>query len=163
MSRNNPRSNPRPRKPPAPKAPTGLGEGSPSRARPPAPAPAPAHTHEEPGTALALSGSSESMRLIRSAVRHRWVIPDALFTAAPAIVGRILLDPGTDIRDKIRATQTLAMLDRNNAELILESHRIERLQEGSSTDNVAVVASLSDEQIAAVAKTILPPKAKRKS
>ena len=161
MSRNNPRSNPRPRKPPAPKAPTGLGAGSPSRARPPAPAPAP--THEEPQTALALSGSSESMRLIRSAVKNRWVIPDALFTAAPAIVGRILLDPATDIRDKIRATQTLAMLDRNNSELILESHRIERLQEGSSTDNVAVVASLSDEQIAAVAKTLLPPKAKRKS
>ena len=161
MSRNNPRSNPRPRKPPAPKAPTGLGAGSPSRARPPAPAPA--HTHEEPQTALALSGSSESMRLIRSAVKNRWVIPDALFTAAPAIVGRILLDPATDIRDKIRATQTLAMLDRNNSELILESHRIERLQEGSSTDNVAVVASLSDEQIAAVAKTLLPPKAKRKS
>jgi len=110
-----------------------------------------------------LSGSSESMRLIRSAVKNRWVIPDALFTAAPAIVGRILLDPATDIRDKIRATQTLAMLDRNNSELILESHRIERLQEGSSTDNVAVVASLSDEQIAAVAKTLLPPKAKRKS
>ncbi len=161
MSRNNPRSNPRPRKPPSPRPPQGKGEGAPSPTR----TPTPAHTHEAEvaSTALALAGSSESMRLIRSAVRNRWIIPERLFEAAPAIVARILLDPGTDIRDKIRATQTLAMLDRNNTELLLESHRIERLQEGSSTDNVAVVASLSDEQIAAVAKTILPPKAKRKS
>jgi len=96
------------------------------------------------------------MRLIRRAVANRWAIPEQIFTAAPAIVGRILLAPETDIRDKIRAVQTLAMLDRNNTDLMLESHRIERLNDGMSTENVALVASISDEQISAVARSILP-------
>jgi hypothetical protein len=110
---------------------------------------------------MSLGPASETMRLIRSAVQNRWAIPPRIFEAAPAIVGRILLDPATDIRDKIRATQTLAMLDRNNTDLILEANRVERLNEGMSTENVALVASITDEQIAAVAKSIAVAKPAR--
>lgn len=103
------------------------------------------------------------MKLIRRAMTARWVIPERIYEAAPAIVGRILVDPSTDVRDKIRATQTLAMLDRNNTDLIIEAHRIERLNDGMSTENVALVASITDDQIAAVAKSIAAPAPRRRS
>lgn len=146
MSRNNPRSNPRPKKTKK-SDPAGYGEDA-DADKPPAPA-AP-----KPEPPLAQHGVSETMTLIRRAVNHRWVIPEQVYVAAPAIVGRILLDPATDVRDKIRATQTLAMLDRNNTDLIVESHRIERLNDGMSTENVALVASMTDDQISAVAASI---------
>jgi hypothetical protein len=151
MSRNNPRSD---RKPRPPRKPEGEGAGAPQEASAP---PAPPVAAPVQPTVLQHHGQSETMRLIRRAVANRWAIPEQIFTAAPAIVGRILLAPETDIRDKIRAVQTLAMLDRNNTDLMLESHRIERLNDGMSTENVALVASISDEQIAAVGRSILPP------
>lgn len=146
MSGNNPRRKPR-TKQPKQRSEAGSGEEPP---------PPPPSTETTP---LALTGAAETMSLIRRAVKHRWVIPDRIFEAAPAIVGRILLDPATDIRDKIRATQTLAMLDRNNTDLMLEANRVERLNEGMSTENVALVASITDDQIAAVAKSIAAPAA----
>jgi hypothetical protein len=96
------------------------------------------------------------MSLIRRAVKMRWDIPSEAFVAAPRIVARILADPSTDIRDKIRAVQTLAMLDRNNADLMLDAYRMERLHEGQSTENVALIASISDDQLRAVAASIRP-------
>lgn len=151
MPSNSPRRKPKSRKNSDP-PPAGSGEVAPS-------SPAPL-AEDDP---LVLGQASETMRLIRSAVRNRWAIPPRIFEAAPAIVGRILLDPATDIRDKIRATQTLAMLDRNNTDLILEANRVERLNDGMSTENVALVASITDEQIAAVAKSIaVAPAAPRK-
>lgn len=124
---------------------------------PTAPIPTPpAGKGEESDAPLTQHGDSETMALIRRAVRNRWIIPARVYEAAPAIVGRILVDPATDAREKIRAAQTLAMLDRNNADLLIEANRIERLNEGMSTENVALVARITDEQIAAVASTILP-------
>jgi len=132
------------------------------KAAPPAP-PQPAQAEQPPAeapdpqpSALELKGASETMQLIRRAVRSRWRIPERVYEAAPAIVARILLDPATDTREKIRAVQTLAMLDRDNIDLVLEANKIERLEAGKSTENVSIVASISDAQIAAVAMSLLP-------
>ena len=103
---------------------------------------------------LAHHGDAETMTLLRRAVKNRWNIPQQIYDAAPAIVGRILLAPETDIRDKIRAVQTLAMLDRNNNELLMDAIRMQRLNDGMSTENIAVIASITDAQIDAVAKLV---------
>jgi len=156
MSRNNPRSEPkekrnRPRPVPATvaarkaKEATGAGAASVPVAPPAIPTPG-----------LEAHGAAETMSLIRRAVKMRWDIPSEAFIAAPRIVSRILADPATDIRDKIRAVQTLAMLDRNNADLMLDAFRMERLHEGQSTENVALIASITDDQLKAVAASIKP-------
>jgi|688.fasta_scaffold373571_2 hypothetical protein len=153
MSRNNPRSEPKPkvnRPRPVPntalarKAKEATGKGATSAPVTP------------PETGLEAHGAAETMSIIRRAVKMRWDIPSEAFVAAPRIVGRILADPATDIRDKIRAVQTLAMLDRNNADLAIEAYRLERLHEGQSTENVALIASITDEQMRAVAASIKP-------
>jgi hypothetical protein len=155
MSRNNPRSEPKPKiNRPRPVPNTQLareareaeGKGADS---------VPVLTPEPPPI-LEAHGAAETMSLIRRAVKMRWDIPSEAFVAAPRIVGRILADPATDIRDKIRAVQTLAMLDRNNADLVIEAYRLERLHEGQSTENVALIASITDEQMKAVAASIKP-------
>lgn len=153
MSKNNPRSDPRPRANRPRPQPPGKGAKSARNAPPPVSAPAKPIV-AMPG--LEAPGTGETMRLIRRSVRNRWDIPTEVFRAAPAIVARILADPATDIRDKIRATQTLAMLDRNNTDLMLDAYRIERLEDGQSTENVAFFAGITDEQMNAVANSIKP-------
>lgn len=103
---------------------------------------------------LSHHGDSETMALIRRAVRNRWNIPQQIYDAAPAIVGRILLAAETDTREKIRAVQTLAMLDRNNNELLMQAMKLQRLEDGMSTENISLVASITDAQISAVAKLV---------
>jgi hypothetical protein len=155
MSRNNPRSEPKPKaNRPRPVPNTTLArEAKEAEGKGAASAPEPTPLVSGP---LEAHGAAETMSLIRRAVKMRWDIPSEAYIAAPRIVGRILADPATDIRDKIRAVQTLAMLDRNNADLVIEAYRLERLHEGQSTENVALIASITDEQMKAVAASIKP-------
>jgi hypothetical protein len=76
----------------------------------------------------------ESLRLIRAAIAQRWDIPREIIDSLPKIVARIAVT-GTD-REKLRAAEVLARMQRDNLETIVQADRIERLEAGEATEIV---------------------------
>lgn len=79
-----------------------------------------------------------AVRILREFVRRKWPIPDAVIDAAPKVVARVLTDETSTKRDKLRAAEVLAALQRDNLSAILALDKVERLDGGDATENVVL-------------------------
>ena len=77
----------------------------------------------------------QTMRMLIRAVRERWDIPAEMRLKAPEIATRIATGDGTD-REKLRAIELLAALDRDNINALATLDKIERLEGGEATERI---------------------------
>ena len=77
----------------------------------------------------------ETLRMIQHAVKNRWVIPDAVRDAAPKIATQIMLNSKND-RERMRAIELLATLDRDNIAALVAVDKLERLDGGHATERI---------------------------
>jgi hypothetical protein len=80
----------------------------------------------------------DTLRMLVQAVRNRWPIPDDLRQAAPMIARRIALQGATD-RERLRAIELLAALDRDNIAALAALDKIERLDGGEATERIELL------------------------
>ena len=114
----------------------------------------------------------QHLRVLEQAVYQGWQIPEAAFATIPIDLLAIVQDDAASSRDRIRATEALAHLAQQRMDAAVAYDRIKRLDSGMATDRHEVLNSLTDQQIAAVADSIIllptpesqcqKPKAKRK-
>jgi hypothetical protein len=77
----------------------------------------------------------ETLRMLARAVRNRWPIPDDIRAAAPLIAKRIALTGNND-RERLRAIELLAALDRDNIAALVALDKVERLDGGEATERI---------------------------
>ena len=77
----------------------------------------------------------ETLRMLVRAVRERWDIPPEMRVKAPEIARRIALGDGTE-REKLRAIELLAALDRDNIAALVALDKVERLDGGEATERI---------------------------
>jgi hypothetical protein len=80
----------------------------------------------------------ETMQLLKRAVRNRWPIPDQMREVAPKIAARIAVEGKTD-RERLRAIELLASLDRDNIAALATLDKIERLDGGEATERIELL------------------------
>ena len=95
----------------------------------------------------------QHLRALEQAVYHGWKIPEEAATVLPREVYAIAADPNASPRDRIRATELIAALRKADIEAAVQLDRIYRLDQGSATENVAVI-DLSEEALQAVARSL---------
>lgn len=98
----------------------------------------------------------EHLRVLESMVYGGWAVPDQVFTTIPKRLADIVDGVGNATRDRIRAMEALSALTQQRIEASLQLDRIRRLDSGGATDRIEVLQRISDEQILAVAKSVLP-------
>lgn len=96
------------------------------------------------------------LRMVMAAIRAGWVIDPLIKQAIVGRASRILANPEAKPRDVARASATLIAIERLTLDAAKEEDRLSRLDDGSPTENVAVV-DLSDSALAAVARSIAAP------
>lgn len=77
----------------------------------------------------------ETLRMLIQAVRNRWAIPEGMRDAAPKIAARIAMSGATE-REKLRAIELLAALDRDNIAALALLDKNERLDGGQATERI---------------------------
>jgi len=80
----------------------------------------------------------ETLRMLATAVRNRWPIPEAMRKELPELASRIALNAESD-RDRLRALELLAALDRDNIAALVALDRVERLDGGDVTDRIELL------------------------
>jgi hypothetical protein len=80
----------------------------------------------------------ETLNLLKRAVRNRWPIPDSMREAAPRIASQIALAGKTD-RERLRAIELLAALDRDNIAALATLDKVERLEGGEATERIELL------------------------
>jgi hypothetical protein len=76
--------------------------------------------------------------MLATAVRNRWPIPEAMRKELPELASRIALNAESD-RDRLRALELLAALDRDNIAALVALDRVERLDGGDVTDRIELL------------------------
>ena len=97
--------------------------------------------------------SADAPRLWMRAIREGWQIPDVVKRAAVNRAAQILADQTSTRREIMRATQTLAILERLSIEAAVQEDRMARLDSGTATENVALI-DMADGTLEAVARSI---------
>lgn len=97
--------------------------------------------------------SADAPRLWLRAIREGWQIPDVVKRAAVNRAAQILADQSSTRREIMRATQTLAILERLSIDAAVQEDRMARLDEGTATENVSLI-DLADGALEAVARSI---------
>jgi len=97
--------------------------------------------------------SADAPRLWMRAIREGWQIPDVVKRAAVNRAAQILADQSSTRREIMRATQTLAILERLSIEAAVQEDRMARLDSGTATENVALI-DMADGALEAVARSI---------
>lgn len=77
----------------------------------------------------------QTLQMITQAVRSRWPIPEDIRAAAPLIARKIALNGKSD-RERLRAIELLAALDRDNINALAILDKIERLEGGEATERI---------------------------
>lgn len=95
-----------------------------------------------------LRTSASTMKMIEAAVRRQWGIPDVVKENAAKIAAKIALEGRSD-RDKLRAIQVLAALERDNIETLGELWSKQRTTEGKHNGKIAIAFSPDDLKAAA--------------
>jgi hypothetical protein len=96
----------------------------------------------------------QHLRVLEAAVYQGWQVPEAAFATIPIDLLNIVQDDTASHRDRIRAMEALAHLAQQRMDAVVSYDRIKRLDAGMATDRHEVLNSLTDQQIAAVAKSI---------
>lgn len=97
--------------------------------------PVPADT---PALVVERGHERQTLRMLTRAVRSRWPIPDDIRQGAPLIARRIALTGRTD-REKLRAIELLAALDRDNIAALAALDKVERLDGGEATERIELL------------------------
>jgi hypothetical protein len=98
----------------------------------------------------------QHLRVIEQAVYRGWEIPEEAFATIPIDLLSIAQDEEVSPRDRIRASEALAHLQSQRVDAAIQLDRIVRLENGEATDRVQLMEGLTDEQLKAVAATIMP-------
>jgi hypothetical protein len=95
----------------------------------------------------------QHLHALEQAVYNGWQIPPDAAAALPREILAIATDPNSSPRDRIRATELIATLRRQDCEAAIDLDKILRLDAGAATENVAFV-DLPEAALKAVADTI---------
>jgi hypothetical protein len=98
------------------------------------------------------------LRLVMRAIREGWAIDPVVKRAVIARASRVLANPDANARDVSRASNTLLSIERLALDAATQEDRMTRLDAGQATDRIELLDSISDEQIAAVARTLAAPR-----
>jgi hypothetical protein len=95
----------------------------------------------------------QHLHALEQAVYNGWQIPPDAAAALPREILAIATDPNSSPRDRIRATELIATLRRQDCEAAIDLDKILRLDAGAATENLAFV-DLPETALKAVADTI---------
>ena len=84
-----------------------------------------------------------SLRTLQRAVINGWDVPAEAKKDLPSMCLAIAMDSERPERDRLRAIEVLRAMERDNLEAAQALDRIERLDNGQSTENVATKITLS--------------------
>jgi len=97
----------------------------------------------------------QHLRALEQAVYNGWKIPEEAATVLPREVYAIASDPNASPRDRIRATELIAALRKADIEACIDLDRINRLDAGTPTENIALM-EVPDSALSAVARALKP-------
>ena len=78
----------------------------------------------------------ESLRLIHKAVKDQWEIPSEWKQALPELCLKVALDENKGDRERLRATEILRAMSRDNLDALQVLDKIERLDGGEATERI---------------------------
>ena len=96
----------------------------------------------------------QHLRIVEEAVRGGWAVPAEAMTVLPREIYGIANDPNASPRDRIRATELLASLRKQDIDTAIGYDRIVRLEAGTATDRIEVIHDLGDQALDAVAQSL---------
>jgi hypothetical protein len=76
-----------------------------------------------------------TMQMLARAVRERWDIPQGMRSRAGQIAAKLAFEGRTD-RERLRAIELLAALDRDNIAALVALDKVERLESGQATERI---------------------------
>ena len=84
-----------------------------------------------------VSGTSrETLRMLQQAVHNGWNIPEEWKAALPRFCMGIILDKTKGDRERLRASEILRSMSRDNLDALQILDKIERLEDGSATERI---------------------------
>lgn len=99
------------------------------------------------------SKSRADMRLVMRAIRAGWTISPLVKQAVISRAVGVLTKMDSKPRDAARASQTLVAIERLQVDAAAHEDRMQRLDAGEVTDRVEMIESISDDALAAIART----------
>jgi hypothetical protein len=96
----------------------------------------------------------QHLRVIEAAVYQGWDVPAEAYQTIPRELFELIIDPLASPRDRIRAVEALAHLNEQRVHAAVQLDRIMRLDAGTATERIALVDSLTDAQLEAVARSM---------
>ena len=82
------------------------------------------------------SQSRESLRLLHRAIKDQWQIPSEWKDALPNLCLQIAMDENKGDRERLRATEILRSMSRDNLDALQILDKIERLDGGEATERI---------------------------
>ncbi len=80
--------------------------------------------------------SRSTLRLLQRAILNGWELPEGALRAIPAFAANILRDAKKSDRDRLRAAELLASLQRDTVSALIALDKVERLDSGSATERI---------------------------
>ena len=99
----------------------------------------------------------EHLRVLEAAVFDGWDIPRSAYETVPRDLLDIASDTSASARDRIRAAEALSRLLAQRIDAALHLDRTQRLDSNSATERVEILNEITDEQLRAVAASIVLP------
>lgn len=96
----------------------------------------PKRTKKKAEDIIAPKQESAGMRLVARAIHGGWAIPAELMRTLPEEVRKIATDANYGERERLRAVELLASMERDNVAALVAADRIERLDGNRPTDLV---------------------------
>lgn len=81
-------------------------------------------------------GRRQALQLLQSAVTNNWELPDEWKAALPRFCMSIVLDKNKGDRERLRASEILRSMSRDNLDALQILDRIERLEDGVATERI---------------------------
>ncbi len=78
----------------------------------------------------------ETMLLWQQAIAGNWELPEGTKRAIPGFCVRVMQDPDRSDRDKLRAAELLASLNRDNLATLIAYDKAVRLESGEATERI---------------------------
>jgi hypothetical protein len=97
------------------------------------------------------------LSILQDAVYGGWELPPESSRRLPSDLQAIVDDPNTSTRDRIRALECLAALRKDRLDALMQLDKVTRLDAGQATDRVEMLESMTDAQLAAVARVLATP------
>jgi hypothetical protein len=80
--------------------------------------------------------SRETLKMLETMATKGWSVPSQWKEQLPKILAQIAADPEQDDRNRLRALGVLRAMEADNANLLIELYKLQRLDGGETTDVV---------------------------